>query len=891
MAGFLSRLVTKIYRVLTTRKTVDDDEVAHRRNKVRTFKVPDQNLLTTRTMDDEDAPGLKAVPNFHVPDEVEPEDVIDVMELFGALRSRLYDSNKNLIMATLTSINGLESAMGPAIEKSSKGIVSDIVKCIGENKKHMRECTSWVASTDLDKMVQYITPSMTPMTDAKLGADGRTDLFDRLSKQLAIQLRPKIRMSNQLSKQLVMKNVSDIQGPALAIVLERLKSHGVFPEVHDKTRATRTGPTVKTTSKIRKSNWLSKQLAIQLLRPVAVAMTDKSADVCKAAEGFFGDIVRVCGPQMVMKNVRDIHGLALAIVLERLNSHGAFPEVHDKTRATGTGPTVKSTSKIGKCTGYGSKPESSVSSCVEGMEVVCKEFETTSKVPQGHSVDDLITEFRSCLAAKVSKTFDIRLMGASSKSCEYVLSTLMQVFEDKRFAHAVKKRTLDNLITEILLWLLNERVPRMHDGSQLLKVNAESIYRQLRLSHSLLNNHLTLLDWPTPPSNESFSHRNRSFKFWLYKMLDQTTKGSSKYHRRGLNSYLFLICFCNYYEQTYRVGARANDLHMLKTLLYELCKLRGTAIKGHLSMVPIDMEPQPIILAYITLAAARLLTTTRPTGQTQWGDSMGNNPMPAAHCAGAQLKVKCLTDTDQSLKATSKIEKSNGYGSKPESRAVSSRGVSEKGSKAESIMSVQDKSGPVGSRLAFTPTEPQRERHPMPQPSVIGPTNWNEATPTSVEGMKDICQEFKAISKDLEVHLVDDLITDADRLVSCLVAKVLQMYRLLLLKYLLVMAWRSTILILLLKFVHSTLKKGFNHVEAKGFEFLAPTTRRNSMRVLQAMQLKKLVLLEASPGVGKTSLVLALGKFSRNSGLRINFSEQVIAEYFKRRNSWPKTNV
>ncbi|GKE02311.1 midasin isoform X1 [Tanacetum coccineum] len=74
------------------------------------------------------------------------------------------------------------------------------------------------------------------------------------------------------------------------------------------------------------------------------------------------------------------------------------------------------------------------------------------------------------------------------------------------------------------------------------------------------------------------------------------------------------------------------------------------------------------------------------------------------------------------------------------------------------------------------------------------------------------------------------------------------------------------------------MKKGFNHVEAKGFEFLAPTTRRNSMRVLQAMQLKKPVLLEASLGVGKTSLVLALGKFSGHSGLRINFSEQVIVE-------------
>lgn len=40
---------------------------------------------------------------------------------------------------------------------------------------------------------------------------------------------------------------------------------------------------------------------------------------------------------------------------------------------------------------------------------------------------------------------------------------------------------------------------------------------------------------------------------------------------------------------------------MVKTVLHELVKLRGTAIKGHLSMVPIDMEPQPIILAYIDL--------------------------------------------------------------------------------------------------------------------------------------------------------------------------------------------------------------------------------------------------------------------------------------------------
>lgn len=110
-------------------------------------------------------------------------------ELFGALRGRLLDSNKNLVMQTLTTIGGVASAMGPAVEKASKvgdtcqafktilhcnkslpasftkylsdllqGILSDVLKCLGDNKKHMRECTLaaldlWLGAVHLDKMV------------------------------------------------------------------------------------------------------------------------------------------------------------------------------------------------------------------------------------------------------------------------------------------------------------------------------------------------------------------------------------------------------------------------------------------------------------------------------------------------------------------------------------------------------------------------------------------------------------------------------------------------------------------------------------------------------------------------------------------------------------------
>lgn len=58
------------------------------------------------------------------------------------------------------------------------------------------------------------------------------------------------------------------------------------------------------------------------------------------------------------------------------------------------------------------------------------------------------------------------------------------------------------------------------------------------------------------------------------------------------------------------------------------------------------------------------------------------------------------------------------------------------------------------------------------------------------------------------------------------------------------------------------------------FNFTAPTTLTNAMRVIRACQVSKPILLEGSPGVGKTSLVTALSNISGHELCRINLSDQ-----------------
>ena len=62
--------------------------------------------------------------------------------LMPALKARLSDSNKNLVVNVLELLGLIATSMGPSIEKHMKSIIPAMFTCFADTKKNIRDSTA-----------------------------------------------------------------------------------------------------------------------------------------------------------------------------------------------------------------------------------------------------------------------------------------------------------------------------------------------------------------------------------------------------------------------------------------------------------------------------------------------------------------------------------------------------------------------------------------------------------------------------------------------------------------------------------------------------------------------------------------------------------------------------
>ncbi|KAK9862582.1 hypothetical protein WJX84_004375 [Apatococcus fuscideae] len=233
---------------------------------------------------------------------------------------------------------------------------------------------------------------------------------------------------------------------------------------------------------------------------------------------------------------------------------------------------------------------------VEGMKMLCYELmdATGGKVSQ------------STLAA----------FAAAANNLVVILTS--KIIEE--MAYSVAGGPLRECIAALLGRLLDERVPSLPEGTNLLK--ALNVLMLKILDHSNRTYSfcalLDLLGEVPQEIQQRGPEATVKFTDLVVKCLIKITKTlPATIH--GINLDELLLGIHSFFmglgvDEIRRRGAEDDKpLRMVKTVLHELCKVQGNAILHHMHVIPSNSRPAPIINAYVdlnlqTLRQAGLLT-------------------------------------------------------------------------------------------------------------------------------------------------------------------------------------------------------------------------------------------------------------------------------------------
>ena len=209
----------------------------------------------------------------------------------------------------------------------------------------------------------------------------------------------------------------------------------------------------------------------------------------------------------------------------------------------------------------------------------------------------------------------------SSRGCKYVLNTLMHSFQHPAIAMAVSEPALRKLMKNLLLLLLNDAVPSLEEGNQLLRALNVLMLKMLE-NGNRTSSFLSLL-WLLGEGGVSVPAdlRGRFSDLVIKCLIKQTKHLGTSIESMNLEGVLGAVhAFLSFLGTGVRVNEDDKPLRMVKTILHELCKLKGRGIYASMQNIPRDAQAeQPLIYTYLDL----YVQTTRPR-ETKAKDENGN---------------------------------------------------------------------------------------------------------------------------------------------------------------------------------------------------------------------------------------------------------------------------
>jgi hypothetical protein len=544
-------------------------------------------------------------------------------EVVNSLKKKLDDSYVQVMSAVLRALGLIAIATGPAVEKYCKLVLTNIISKLSHNNKSVRTLAistleTWVEVITLGPMLKYFSKGM---SNEKGHPDGRKDALSFVLKHypsidaklknidLFQPIIPVIIESIQDPKPDVRKIAEQILSEIVSVIgAEMIRKHcrdlkpafrqtvnGIIDKYAPVVELQATQviqPAQPEASKLILSNTVTAAAA------AAIASSDMEIDeettdepVTVVPQSFKQPRTVVRRPVLEVNTTEQIPVQPTTVA--STGSH--TPRLPDRVVPPLIIAELDDTQPISIQKLIASIQVDQINSenSIDALKKMVEILQSDRRAVLPH-----VKELVETLTISIQKAFEMASSGVITiRICKYLLNTTMILFSQRNLVELIDKETLQNLIHQLLTRLLDEKLPHLDDGQNLLRA-----FNQLMIY--ILQNSNRTSTYTALLKLLSHSHDDQSLKRYtelVVKCLLKLTKAlQSTLDKLQIDILLMdLHEFLTNNPPTQFKGKDDLPLRTVKTILNELVNVKGTSIRTHLSFIP--THKNPLIVSYIEL--------------------------------------------------------------------------------------------------------------------------------------------------------------------------------------------------------------------------------------------------------------------------------------------------